>query len=199
MPARALAGSDSGTSQMARFSQADAGTGLQRVPPPPPPPGTSLVVESFATGHAVQVGPDVILIETSERGKVALHLSPTTDIWESRWVKSIPIEVGDHIMAWGARRTDRAHDVEKLWVNLVNLQGTVSNVKKEMAGLTFHHHDSRQGAHIVKIDQRTLVALRDSPKVTFASRPVDLAEGQFSQVIGRKVKDDSVLATDVYL
>lgn len=166
--------------------------------PPPPPPGASLVVEQFAAGNAVEVTPDRIVISTPDRGDVILHLSPNTESWEGRYVGDIPIVIGDDIRAWGPLRTETEHDVEKIWANLVNLRGTISDVVNEPGGLHFHHRDPRQGTHLVKLEPRTLIAVTDGPKIAFRDKGIHLREGQPVQVIGRKLRDGTVLATDVY-
>lgn len=192
---RALA-SDRGNQQPAGLFQPEPTQSLDTSspPPPPPPPGTSLIVDKYATGEVTEVSRDRILLKTSYGGNVVLRLLPETAVWKGEWNGSLPIEVGDQIKAWGEPRTGGTFDVEKMWVNIVNLRGTISNIERESGGLRLRHHDACQGLFLVKIDQRTLVN-RDGRAVTFGSSPIDLREGRHLQIVGLKLKDGSVLAT----
>lgn len=155
-------------------------------PPTPPPPGASMLIEEYASGPAVAVDTDKLVIKTYDRGDVTLHLSSRTEVWENLYVKDIPIEVGDRITAWGPRRADGSHDVEKLWVNLVNLRGTMSNIKRGTSDLQFTLRDTRRGMFSIIIQQQAS-RVGNGPR-----------ENQPCQVVGRKLKDGSVLAVTVY-
>ena len=156
---------------------------LRPPPPLPPPPVGARRVENYVAGPAMSVSLEEIVVAAFERGEVLLRLSPSTQAWDGLWVKDIPIDPGDWIAAWGERQADGSHDVEKLYVNIVNLQGIISNVEDGGDVIWFRHQDARQGAHEVKVDLRMVRIHRE------------LQEGGRMQVIGRKLKDGSVVAT----
>ncbi len=166
--------------------------------PPPPPPGTSLVIDKFVSGNVVALSLPQIRIRTEAPGDVLLYLSATTDVWEGRFVRTIPIEIGDRLTVWGTPRNGaKAFDVEKLWINIVNLIGPISRIQPEGQGLRFSQRDRHMGATAVRIDPRTLIAGSAGLREPYSSRPIALREAQVIQVIGRRLKDGSVLATDV--
>jgi hypothetical protein len=155
-----------------------------QLPTPPPPQQASRSIENFVSGPALSVSEDEIVVRVYERGEVALHLTPTTRIWNDLWVKDVPIEEGDWITAWGPRLADGSHDVELLYANIVNLQGVVLEVRHDEDAVRLTHVDARQGQHeIVIYAERALGA------------GVELRDGDRLQVVGRKLGDGSVLAT----
>lgn len=162
-----------------------------------PPELYSDIVEEYEDGEVVHVTPKRLVIQTIY-GKVTLHLSSKTEVWENRFVREIPIQSGDRVIAWGKRRKDGSRDVERIWINLANLQGQITSPRALPEGSEFEQHDLRDGRTKVRIDPRTLIAVADTPKQPLKERHVEFAESQFLQVIGRRLNDGTVLATDVY-
>lgn len=165
-------------------------------PPPLPPQRMSLIVDKYVAGEVVEVNENQIQLKTIHRGNVVLNLSPETAVWKGGWDRDLPIEIDDQIKAWGEPQGKEVFNVEKMWINIVNLLGTISNIRQESSKeLQLHHHDSRRNkSHLVRIDYQTKVNQGDQER-TFGDNPVDLRDGQFLQVVGLKLKDDSVLAT----
>lgn len=167
---------------------------------PPSPPATVSprhIIENYAGGVVLSVTGSTITLRTdsgSRAAQIELHLSSSTRIWEGSWGSSLPIEGGDHIDAWGTPQGTNVLAVEKMWVNIVNLMGTVESVKQAPGGLQVQHQDSRTGTHSVVIDHRTIVDRQESPEVTYSSAIV-LHPGQFLQIIGLRLKGGTVRAT----
>lgn len=171
------------------------------ISPPPPPPATVTprhIIQNYAGGNVVTVGENVITLKASpgsSRDTVELHLSASTQIWKGEWNPNAAIEVGDHVDAWGQPEGTNVLDVEKMWVNIVNLMGTISSIKQVQGGLLVQHQDSRTGAHTVIIDQRTIVDSQGSLEITYSNASVALHVGQLLQIIGLRLKDGTIRAT----
>lgn len=169
-------------------------------PPPPPPVGASLVVERFASGSVMEVNDKRILLTNPTRGTLVLHLSRTTAVWKGGWDSGRPIEVGDQVAAWGEPRAGGTeYDVEKMWVNIVNLQGRISNVRQGPSGPQFRLQDRYLGPQQVAMQSTTLINRPDGRETPFGADLVAPRDGQFLQVIGLRLKDGSVQATRVFL
>lgn len=192
--------------------QTSAGAGPDRTPPPgptgPPPPESSTVDPRFASGTAVAVHPNEILVRTSYAGDMSLKLSSETQIWEGLWVKDIPVEVGDRITAWGRRLEDGSLVTEKLWINAVNLRGTVREGVNYAAPIRLRVEDPRQGEmRVIVASQTGVVDFRGASrvfgeevsKVPLGNRTLALQENHAVQVIGRRTVDGTVLATSLYI
>ncbi|MFN8453206.1 MAG: hypothetical protein U0401_00805 [Anaerolineae bacterium] len=118
----------------------------------------SLEIENYAGGKALKVDSDKIVIDMFERGDVTLYISPKTIIWKGDWNGGLPIEVGDYINAWGGPRDKQSLDVEKMWVNIINLRGTASDLKNEANSLRLRLSDSSLGEYSIEINQKTLIS-----------------------------------------
>jgi hypothetical protein len=172
--------------------------GITAPPPPPVTPTPRQVIDNYAGGIATAVSGGQITLSAdpgSRSASLYLRLSTSTQIWEGDWNPGLPIEIGDHIDAWGNPRGQDVLDVEKMWVNIVNLMGTISDIRQVQGGLQLQHQDSRMGAHTVLVDQRTLVNRQANPEITYSAAAVSLDVGQFLQVIGLKLKDGTIKAT----
>jgi hypothetical protein len=156
------------------------------------------VVEKFVKGRVLEATPQLMVVETPEWGEIVMLLSPTTTIWDDGLAKDIPIEIGDMITAWVSTRRRGVCEVERLWVNWFNLQSRALNLRGDQTGATFEHHPLNREAFIVRVDPRTLMVTRDL-SVAFAHDASLLTEGEEVQLIGRRLKDGSVLATTVSL
>lgn len=106
----------------------------------------------------------------------------------------IPVEVGDRVLALGVRRPDGSLDVEKLWVNPVNLMGPIEAVSREGAGWRLRVKDRYLGSVEVRVDPRTEIGTGPGLVAPLAQRPVQWSVGQHIQVVGRRLRDGTVLA-----
>ena len=159
-------------------------------------PDAQIPVENVLSGQVVKVSPKEILLRQQERNDIVLHLLPTTDIWEGLWVKSIPIAVGDHIKAKVARRSNGVFEAQKIWVNVVNLVGDISKVEKKADGLLLNLQNRYLGSVVVAIDPRTEVTLKGK-QVTFSTSSVELHAGEQVRIIGRRLRNGVVIATNL--
>lgn len=179
-------------------STAGAPPSSTQPPNPAPPPTKPQVEQRFSQGIALSVSTSQIAINSLNRGNETIHLGAQTDLWEGRWVKDLPTSQGDTVTAWGQRRSDGSLDAEKLWVNIKNVIGSVVSAASGAAPQTFAVNGQRQGSVSVKLDPRTLVAHRGSPKAALGTAAIQLSAGESIQVIGREL-NGIVLATDMYI
>lgn len=167
-------------------------------PVPSSPLKEETPVENFLSGQVVKVSPDQILLKQQARGIIVLHLLPTTNVWEGLWVKSIPIAVGDQIDARVERRDDGVFDVQKMWVNIISLEGNILSVEKKADGLQFSLLNQFVGTVIVKIEPRTEVTLQGK-KATFSNSLIESRAGKLVRIVGRRLRNGSVIATKLLL
>jgi len=142
-------------------------------------------VLGFLSGRVVSIAPDHIVVGTADKGDVVLYPAHYR-IWDDLWVKEIPTEVGDTVTA-----SDAAFGGPQLYVNLVNLIGSISNVRWEADTVQFEmnyeiRYTGQRSTDTIKVDGRALVS---------GSGP---REGQRGQVVGRRLQDGSVLAVTVF-
>lgn len=164
--------------------------------PHPPPDAVSVAIENYSSGNAIELSAEKILIQTFE-GDVMLHISPKTEVWEGLWVKEIPIEIGSHIIAWGERQGDGSLLVEKMWVDIVNLLGSILDITEDQDSLQIVIDEKRSGSEIkVVVNERFATSEDGQHKVQFGSEPIVIYKGQIVQVIGRRFEDGTVLATN---
>lgn len=152
--------------------------------PPGATPEVSKVERSSVSGRAVSVAVDQVVVSAPDHGCVALQLS-SYEVWDNLWVKNIPIEVGDDIFASDTPFGPR------LYVNIVNLMGIISNVKREGDLLTF---DLEYGARYGAKGGKDRINVDGHARVS-GSGP---REGQGGQVVGRRLKDGSVVGVTVF-
>lgn len=157
-------------------------------PCPSPAPrnsGEPDFVPGYVSGRVVSIAPDHIVVNTADKGDVEPNPS-FYRIWDDLWVKDIPIEVGDEITA-----ADTPTGGPVLYVNIVNLIGTISNVRREGDILLFDmeydvRYSGERGFDTIEVDGRARVS---------GTEP---REGQKGQVAGRRLKDGTVLGVTVF-
>jgi hypothetical protein len=97
------------------------------------PTGSSGLAEGIIINYERQT----ILIKTENR-QVVLEISKNTVIWDGiSCIAEIPIQSGDFVTAWGIWNSDNSLAVEKLYINIVNLQGTASNIVQNQDNASF--------------------------------------------------------------
>lgn len=156
------------------------------------------VVEKFVKGRVLEATPQLMVVETPERGDIVALLSRTTIIWDDGLAKDIPIESDDVVTAWVSPRGRGVCEVKRLWVNWVSLQSRVMNLRGDQTGATFEHHTPDRAPLVVVIDPRTLLVTHEL-SAAFAHSTGLLTEGAVVQLIGRRLREGSVLATTVSL
>ncbi len=165
-------------------------------PVPSPPLKEETPVEDFLSGQVVKVTPGHILLKQQAGSIIVLHLLPTTNVWGGLWVKSIPIAVGDRIDARVKRRNNGVFDVQKMWVNIVSLEGDILSVQKKADGFQLSLLNRFVGTVIVKIEPRTEVT-RQGKEVTFSNSLIELRTGKLVRIVGRRLRNGSVIATEL--
>ncbi len=170
----------------ATASEARSGGQATATPCPSPPPRTpDDSMYSYVSGRVVLIAPDHIVVQTADKGDVVLYPA-YYKVWNDLWVKDIPIEIGDEITA-----ADTPTGGPVLYVNIVNLIGTISNVRREGDLLLFEmeyevRYTGKRSSNTIKVEQRASVS---------GSGP---REGQGGQVVGRRLKDGTVLGVTVF-
>ena len=152
------------------------------------------------SGRVLEILPEGFRVETGE-GSTLLRTSPATIVDEGLWVAEIPVQVGDHIFAWGHPGPDGSFLAEEIWVNWVNVTGPVSGLAFQDGGVEFLIRDLRRGTTLrVRIDARNLVSF-DGQQVTahfLTSNTVKIRNGEIVQVIGRGILGgDVVIAVNI--
>ncbi len=144
----------------------------------------SPVVTRWVGGHVVRVEPEMVVVATQTAVSLTLTLTPASRIWHGLWLQAIPIEPGDHIAAWVTPQPDGAQQVDELWVNWMALQGQLLAV--DLAA------------------DETMIELQDENKVwrvravaQTAVSPSTLHPGQHAKIVGRVLKDGTLLATTI--
>lgn len=165
--------------------------------PPPTPPSTSQPLQPVANyrdGTVLSVSGDQVVLQTKSRGNVSLQLSSATRIWKGGWNSGLPINVGDHVDAWGTPN-GTGLNVEKMWVNIVNLMGKITSLTSTSGSPQLNFADGRTGNQVVQINQNTIVDQGTKPETTYGSGTVSLQTGQLMQIIGLLLSDGTVQAT----
>lgn len=168
-------------------------------PEKPDEPPQVVIFENYAEGVIRELDGRHVIVETRRLGDVTLRLTPETKVWKGDYNGTFPMAVGDHVDAWGQpHRGGKVIDVEKMWLNIVNLRGPIVNVEPVEGGLQLSHIDTRIGEHLIKLDGRTAVMLPEGEEKNFDPHIMHLTKGQGIQVIGLRLDDDTVLATRIW-
>ena len=155
---------------------------------------------SFQEGRVVNLDGKTIQIATANE-EVDLELSSSTVIWDGiAWVANIPTEKGDFVTAWGAWNPDHSFAVQKLYINIVNLQGRASNVLQGTGSGSFVIADQYGKTQQVIVAASTEIFEGSAGSGSgYLERPVLPQNGENVQVLGREMKDGSVLAVNLTL
>lgn len=105
-----------------------------------------------------------LLIDTLDHNKIVLHITEKSSIWDGiTWIAEIPTQKDDHIIAYGVWEQNQTNfSVQKMYVNIENLQGIVDDIDKENS--KFVIKDSRQGKIIVAVHALTEISVSESEK-----------------------------------
>lgn len=166
---------------------------------PPSPAGSQSAgrVEKYLGGSVTGVAPGQVKLRSYD-GEYVLRLTAGSQIWKGAWGNNAIIEVGDRIEAWGTRQDGGFFDVERMWVNIVNLIGPVSNIHEATDHLQLTQRDRFRGPLSVLIDSETLV-VSNGAQQPYTPGQLHVTEGAAPQIIGLLLKDGSVRATRVFL
>lgn len=156
------------------------------------------VIQKLVKGRVIEARPDLLVVETSDRGELILkipvgHADPTR-----RPFHGPPIETGDNLVAWVGPRRGGAYAVEQLWVNWTTLKGTVVELHQNHGLNLLVEAGPLAGTSVtVRIDSATTITT--TQEAAAAGQRLAPALGQTIQVAGRTLKDGSVLAAQLYL
>lgn len=153
-------------------------------------------VEKYVGGWVTGVQAGQIKLRSYD-GDYVLQLSDSSQIWKGAWDRSASVEAGDRIDAWGTRQAGGRFDVERMWVNIVNLFGPVSNPRQATDGLHFTLRDRFRGSLSVLVDEHTTV-VSAAGEHSYVPGQLHFTAGQSPQIIGLLLKDGSVRATRVF-
>ena len=158
----------------------------------------ALIIKNYLGGKVIKLGKENVVIK-SYSGDKTLYISADTEIWKGEWNKMISsIEIGDRIEAWGDRKSDDELVVEKMWVNIVNTTGVISNIVREASKLTFTLEDDRtRKTYVIEANEKTKFHHEDGDK-SFDDKGV-VKEGEYIQVIGLDIGENEVQATRIFL
>ena len=152
--------------------------------------------EKYLGGWVIGVAPGQLKVRAYD-GQYVAQISKDSEIWKGDWDKNATIEAGDRIEARGTRRDGWYFDVERMWVNIVNLIGPVSNIRETTEHLQLTQQDRFRGPLSVAVDRRTLIVSSGQEQL-YAPGQLRLIPGQRPQIIGLLLKDGSVRATRVF-
>lgn len=181
-------------------------------PPASHAPPSNQVDPRYASGNVLEVAPTALRIQTPYAGQRMLYLSESTLLWDDEWVKDLPVEVGEKVVAWGQPLGDGALATEKMWVNPENIMGPIRNIRGSFPSQTFELNDRRKGWMAVALNAKTQVsdirgkkqdpAPGQEPAVyqvqPFDQIAVEFRDEQHLQVVGWR-KNGSVQAVTLYL
>ena len=157
-------------------------------------------LEKFRLGIVLEIRPSELLVQGPGKGELRFLLSAATRIWDDSWVKGIPLEVGDSVLARGDPRSELVFEVTQLFVNMVDVLGAVTADQAVRGSSVVDLYDQEGEKYVVRLDDRTMMlpapdeGLPFGTLVPLVGRVAQLSNGQPVWVIGRRTADGSVLA-----
>ncbi len=160
----------------------------------------TIIFENYAEGIAKKVNVDSIVVTTTRIGDVKLRLEAKSRIWKGDYLRTRPIEVGDEVIAWGQPyENGKIINVEKIWVNIINVRGSISDIVPTTKGVDLFLNDTRTGKYLIQFDEQTSIMLPGGREETFKGSNLQLKDGQRMQVIGLKLKGGGIQAGRVWI
>jgi len=160
---------------------------------------TAIPREWLVEGTVVHVKENTIVVSSTKRGLVTLHILPETKIWKGKWDNTAPIEVGDFFYGRGRPNEDgMVFEMEQLEINIVNLRGGITKVTPTAEGMALEVFESRsEQIEIVHIDAETMITAEDG-SYPFGERAVEFKVDDGVQIIGVRLKEGTVLASSIF-
>ncbi|MCH8853764.1 MAG: hypothetical protein IID41_14095 [Planctomycetes bacterium] len=172
-----------------RVSTALGGELPEDIPPVPP----DEPIANFLKGSVLSFTATGFVGET-RHGRRVVELQGAS-IWKKDFVPSLPIEVGDIFTAWGEPQDDDSYVAEKIWFNIFNVRGVVSNIRSADGEASFDLTGGRHDASI-RADASALLNTEEAERM-FDPADVPFSEGQGVQVIGVRTSD-GMIATRIF-
>lgn len=148
---------------------------------------------SFAEGRIVAIDGNMLKVAGSHGEFHKLWVTNATSVWKKRDVTIEAAEVGDGLYARGVDMPDGVLAADAIWINIVNLFGTLTDVRSD--SVRFRH-----GSHVLRgrIERGTTVAARlgGSPSYDLSV----LSVGRPAQILGAwRPADDSIDVVRVWV
>jgi|GEM_PF-5322889 len=160
--------------------------------------GVDFPVDNYAEGIITAILSDKLIVRTERLGDIELHFSEESRVWKGDYEGTYSIEVNDYAYAWGTpREGGRRIDVEKIWLNIVHLRGTILSSESSRQQIQLTYLDKHTGVKTVELSEKVEVTL---PSGEAVSPNIALFQDyQFAEVIGLRLNQEQILATRIWL
>lgn len=154
----------------------------------------------FVEGRVKKVDLPGFWIETNpQHEEVLVEISDQTIQWDGiTWIAEIPVEIGDFVTASGTWNPDQSFAAIKLYVNIVNLRGKVGQVVDQSELATFEMMGLNQKVEQISLAPQTILYEGETQSKFQDSHHLPRTGDQV-QVIGRRLKDGTVIAVNIYI
>jgi hypothetical protein len=132
---------------------------------------------NFAEGRITGISGSLIKASGSDGALHRIYVTHGTSIWKLRPTTFDQIKVGDGLYARGARMADGALAADAVWVNIVNLNASITSIDRSR--LHLDHHGKKVIGHVVA--GTTAAVYNHTPAIADLSR---LQVGKHVKVIG---------------
>ncbi|MFF0226118.1 cell wall protein [Streptomyces sp. NPDC004629] len=99
------------------------------------------VSAAFAEGRVVAVNRSVLDVAGSHGERHLVQLTNATSVWKLRTTTAEAIETGDGLYARGVTMPDGTIAADAVWVNIVNVHGTIRGIAKDRVHLAHNDHE----------------------------------------------------------
>jgi hypothetical protein len=132
---------------------------------------------NFAEGRVTGISGSMIKASGSDRALHRIYVTHGTSVWKLHPTTFDQIAVGDGLYARGVRMPDGALAADAVWVNIVNMDASITAI--DQGRLHLSHHGKKVIGHVVA--GRTAAVYNDTPAIADLSR---LQVGKHVKVIG---------------
>lgn len=143
----------------------------------PVPVAPGMPDPNFAEGRVSTISGTLLMVTGSDTTLHRIQITSGTSIWKLRPTTFDRVEKGDGLYARGVRLADGTLAADSLWVNIVNLQGHIAAMGRNV--LHLDHRGRRIVGHMVP--GTTAAVYNGTPAVSDVSL---LRVGRHVQVIG---------------
>jgi hypothetical protein len=132
---------------------------------------------NFAEGRVTAISGSMIKASGSDRTLHRIYVTHGTSIWKLRPTTFDEVKVGDGLYARGVRMADGSLAADAVWVNIVNLDASITAI--DAGRLHLDHHGKKVIGHVVK--GTTAAVYNHTPAIADLS---GLQVGRHVKVIG---------------
>jgi hypothetical protein len=137
---------------------------------------------NFAEGRITAIKSGVLMVTGSDMTLHQIYLTLGTSVWKLRPTTMDAAAVGDGLCARGVRMPDGVLAADAVWLNIVNLEVSITSIGKDV--LFLDHNGDRIVGHVVA--GTTAAVYNGTPAVSDLGL---LKVGQHAQVLGAWVPD----------